>query len=227
MNFQEPWFFLPGLFIRGQTWPLLYYTLFVSCFLYSCTSFAVCIWQSSKWPAQSTRLQCGIMKEQQLCCLFKIEKHTKMTSDWPNPPRGVRSATGSCCSSSFKNVALLGPRRRKRSEAATATTGSSSTEWSRGQNPWLWTIQTIAGDLRQGFSCDTRLDYSSVLARESPLQRFETFTSHIFSSGPRLTPTLLPQLNRGTLVLYTFWFWYSFLKCAGRQSFFFLRAADA
>jgi hypothetical protein len=32
------------------------------------------------------------MKEQQLCCLFATEKHTKMTSDWPNPPRGVRSA---------------------------------------------------------------------------------------------------------------------------------------
>ena len=53
---------------------------------------AVCIWQSSKWHAQSTRIQCGIMKEQQLCCLFATEKHTKMTSDWPNPPRGVRSA---------------------------------------------------------------------------------------------------------------------------------------
>ena len=53
---------------------------------------AVCIWQSSKWHAQSTRIQCGIMKEQQLCCLFATEKRTKMTSDWPNPPRGVRSA---------------------------------------------------------------------------------------------------------------------------------------
>ena len=30
---------------------------------------------------QSTRIQCGIMKEQQLCCLFATEKPTKMTSD--------------------------------------------------------------------------------------------------------------------------------------------------